>query len=63
MVKILAFLEADLPRIESEINPYMDKYDIVYVFHTAARLVFVLKERRGPGRPPGKKTEQTQIEE
>lgn len=55
MIKVMAFLEADLPRIETELNPYMDKYEIIYVFHTASRLVFILRERPKRGRPLGKK--------
>lgn len=51
MIKILAFLEADLPRVESEINPYMAKYDIKYIYHTGARLIFILKEK--PSRSGG----------
>jgi hypothetical protein len=45
MIKILAFLEADLPRVEDEVNKYMNKYSIEYIFNTGSRLVFVLKEK------------------
>jgi|WetSurMetagenome_2_1015567.scaffolds.fasta_scaffold931365_2 hypothetical protein len=45
MIKLLAFLEADLPRIENEVNQYMDKYDLIYVHSTGSRLVFILKEK------------------
>lgn len=51
MIKILAFLEADLPRIEAEINPYMTDYQIAYVWNTGARLVFILQEKPKRGRP------------
>ena len=51
MIKLLAFLEADLPRVENEVNKYMDKYDLVYVHSTGSRLIFILKEKPKRGRP------------
>ena len=57
MVKVLAFLEADLPRIAKELNVYMDKFDIAYVWNTGARLIFILKEKPARGRPANKKEE------
>jgi hypothetical protein len=51
MIKILVFMESDLARIESEINKYMDKYKIEYVWSTNVRIVFVLKEKDKRGRP------------
>jgi hypothetical protein len=50
MIKILAFLEAELPRVENEVNQYMDKYDVEYIFNTGSRLIFVLKEKAAPKR-------------
>ena len=51
MVKVLAFLEASLPTIEPELNKYMDEYNIVYVWSTGARLIFILQEKPKRGRP------------
>jgi hypothetical protein len=53
MIKVLAFLEAELPKVEPELNKYMDKYSIVYVWHTGSRLVFILQEKPQRGRPKG----------
>lgn len=49
MVKVLAFLEADLPRVEAELNLYMNKFSIAYIYHTGSRLVFILKEKSRSG--------------
>jgi hypothetical protein len=51
MIKVLAFLEAALPTIEPTLNEYMGKYDIVYVWSTGSRVIFILQEKPKRGRP------------
>lgn len=55
MIKVLTFLEADLSRIELTLNPYLGAYDILYVWNTSSRLVFILKEKGKRGRRKGVK--------
>ena len=45
MIKVLAFLESNIPTIEPELNKWLDKYTIQYVWSTNSRLVFILKEK------------------
>lgn len=57
MIKILVFMEADISRMEGEINQHMDKYEIAHAWSTGARLVIILKERAKVGRPAKTKEE------
>jgi len=59
MIKVVVFLESDIARIEPELNRILSGFDILHVWNTNNRLVFILKEKAQRGRPV-KKDEQSE---